>query len=437
VEWQLALLLIFGSLFILLALGMPVVVVFMLLNVMGALVFWGGEAGLEQLILSLRYSVTRFVLMPLPLFILMGELIFQSGLAPLVIDAVDKWLVRLPGRLGLLAVAAGTVFSTLTGASLGSCAMLGSTLVPEMERRGYKKQMTLGPVLGSGGLAVMIPPSGLAVFLGAIAQVSVGKLLIAIIVPGLTMAVLYATYIVIRCQLQPSLAPPYDVPPTPVIGKIVPTAKYILPVGFIIFLVVGVIFLGVATPTEAAATGALGSFILCAFYRKLNWQVVKKSFIVTTRITGMIFFIIAGAIAFSQTLALSGASQGVIQFVQGLPLAPIIIIIAMQVIVMILGMFVDVGAIIMITIPLFMPIVLSLGFDPVWFAVIFLLNLEMALVSPPFGMDLFVMKGVAPPDTTMADIYRASLPFLGCDVTVMALMIGFPAIALWLPGLMS
>ncbi len=435
-EWQLALLLIFGSLLILMASGMPVAFTFMFVNVMGALVFWGGGAGLGQLILSLRQSITTFTLMPLPLFILMGEVVFHSGLAPLVIDAVDKWLGRLPGRLGLLAVGAGAIFATLTGTGMGSAAMLGSTLVPEMERRGYKKSMTVGPVLGSGGLAIMIPPSSLAVFLGAIGQISIGNILIAIIFPGLVMAVLYATYIIVRCRLQPSLAPAYDLPPTPILDRIMPTVKYILPVGFIIFLVIGVIFLGVATPTEAAATGALGTYLLAAFYGKLNWEVVKKSLMATLRITGMIFIIIAGAMAFSQNLAITGASRGVIEFALGLPLAPIVIIIAMQVIVLIMGMFMDEGAIIMITIPLFMPVVLSLGFSPVWFAVIFLLNLEMAGTSPPYGLTLFVMKGVAPPDTTMGDLYRGALPFLGCDVIAMALIIVFPALALWLPGLM-
>ncbi len=435
-EWWIALLLILGSLIVLMAAGVPTFLCFMLVNLVGVFLLWGGVTGLHQLILSLRDSITRFSLLPLPLFVLMGEVIFRSGIAPKMMDALDKWLGRLPGRLGLEAVAGGTVLSTLTGASMGTIAILGSTLVPEMEKRGYKKPMSLGPILGSSGLAIMIPPSGLAVLLGAIGEISIGGILIAIIIPGLLMAVLYATYITVRCWLQPSIAPAYDVPPIPLLEKLVATARYILPIGFIIFMVIGLIILGVATPTEAAATGALSCFMLAAAYGKLNWEVVKKSVIGALEITAMMLMIIMGAIAFSQILAFSGASRGLIEFATGLPLAPILIFIAMQIVVMMMGMFMDVGSIIMITIPLYMPVIYALGFDPVWFAAIMLLNIEMGTTSPPFGLSLFVMKGVAPPDTTMGDVYRAALPFLFCDLIAMALMIAFPIVVLWLPGLM-
>jgi tripartite ATP-independent transporter DctM subunit len=226
------------------------------------------------------------------------------------------------------------------------------------------------------------------------------------------------------------------VPPIPLLEKLVSTARYILPVGLIVFLVVGVILLGMATPTEAAATGALGTFILAALYRRLNWEVVKRSLSGAIGMTGMILIIIAGARAYGQIVAYSGAPSGLVQFVTSLPLAPILILIGMQVILLILGMFMSIVAIMMITLPLFMPIVTTLGFDPVWFAVIFLLNIEMATTSPPFGLSLFVMKGVAPADTTIGDCYRAALPFLYCDLIAMALIIAFPAIALWLPALM-
>jgi tripartite ATP-independent transporter DctM subunit len=319
---------------------------------------------------------------------------------------------------------------------MASVAMLGSVLVPEMEKRHYKKSMSLGPILGSGGLAIMIPPSGLAVLLGALGEFSIGKLLIAIIIPGLLMAVLYATYIILRCKLQPSLAPVYEVPPIPILEKIVATGKYILPLGVIVFLVVGVIILGIATPTEAAATGALGTFILAAAYRRLNWEVVKKSVGSTFEITVMMFIIIAGATAFSQILAYSGASRGLAEFAVGLPLAPILIIIAMMIVLLILGSFMHVVAIMMVTLPTFIPVVYALGFNPVWFGVIYLLNIEMAVTSPPFGLSLFVMKSVATRDTTIRDVYLAALPFLACDLVAMAFIIAFPTIALWLPSLM-
>ena len=435
-EWQLALIVIFGCLLVLMATGMPVAFAFMIINVAGVAILWGVTPGLRQLTLSFFDSLSSFLLVPVPLFILMGEVMFCSGMAPLLIETVDKWLGRLPGRLGLLAVGGGTLFATLSGASMASTAVLGSVLVPEMERRGYKKPMSLGPILGSGGLAIMIPPSNLAVLLGAVGEISVGRILIAIIIPGLLMAALYATYIIMRCRLQPSVAPAYEVVSPPLSERLIDTARYVLPLGFIVFLVVGLIFLGVATPSEAAATGALGTFILAAFYRKLNWDLVKKSASSTLQVTVMMFMIIAGATAFSHVIAYSGASQGLIEFAMALPLPPILIVAAMLAVSIFLGMFINLLAIIMLTIPLFVPLVMALGFDPVWFAVIFLLTLEMGATSPPFGLSLFVMKGVAPPGTTMGDIYRAAIPFLGCDLVVLVLLLAAPTIALWLPNLM-
>jgi len=436
VEWPFILLIIFGTLLILMATGMPIAFCFMLINVVGVYMFFGGTAGLEQLILSIYSSLATFVLLPVPLFILMGEVTFQSGLGTNIIDIVDKWLGRLPGRISLLAVGSGSLLSALTGASIASTSLLGSVLVPEMEKRNYKKAMSLGPILGSGGLAIMIPPSSLAVLLGAIGEISVGKILVAIVVPGLVMAALYAIYIIARCWLQPSIAPAYETPPVPLSEKIIATVKYVLPIGFIFFLVVGVIFIGVATPSEAASTGTLGVFIVAFLYRRLNWEVVKKSIAGTLRISGMILLIIAGAKAFSQILSFTGASRGLVELATSLPVAPVFIVIIMQVIILFLGGFMEVVAIMMITLPVFVPTILVLGFNPVWFAVLVLLNIEMAMTTPPFGINLFVMKGVAPRDTTMGDIYRAALPFLGCDLIAMALTIAFPAIALWLPGLM-
>ena len=436
VEWQLTLLLLFGSLIILMITGMPIAFCFMFTNVVGVFLFFGGTAGLEQLVLSLYSSLATFVLLPVLLFILMGELTFQSGLARNIIDVVDKWLGRLPGRLALLAVGAGALLSALTGASMASTSMLGSVLTPEMEKRNYQKPMSLGPILGSGGLAIMIPPSSLAVLLGAIGEISIGKILVAIVIPGILMAGLYIAYIISRCYFQPSIAPTYDRPPVPLSEKIIDTAKYVLPIGFIFFLVVGVIFIGVATPSEAAASGTIGVFIVMILYRCLNWQVLKKSVSGTLKISGMVLLIIAGAQAFSQILSFTGASHGLAEVATSLPVAPIFIVITMQIIILIMGGFMEVVSIMMITLPIFVPTILALGFDPIWFATLVLLNIEMAMITPPFGLCLFVMKGVAPPGTTMGDIYRAALPFIGCNLIAMALIIAFPAIALWVPGLM-
>lgn len=353
-----------------------------------------------------------------------------------MLDAFDKWLGRLPGRLGLVAVGAGTLFGALTGTGMATAAMLGTTLVPEMEKRGYKKSMSLGPILGSAGLAVMIPPSGMAVILAALADVSLGRLLIAIIVPGLLMALFYAAYTVIRCWLQPSLAPVYDVGHIPLFEKIRETAKYILPFGIVIFLVTGVIFLGIATPTEAAATGALGAVILVAFYGRLSWSVIQRSLTSTVRTTAMVLLILMSAAVFSQILAYSQATKDMIRFMLSFTLPPIMLIIAMQALAIAMGTVMSTVAILMITLPIFMPIVQTLGFNTVWFSVLLLLNMEMGAVSPPFGLTLFVMKGVSSADTTIGDIYRSVIPYLICDLMVMALILIFPAVALMLPNMM-
>ena len=436
-EWQFVLILIISILFILMLSGMPIGFCFLLICVGGMYIYFGGSIGLEQLIISIYTTTNSFILLPIPLFILMGEVMFHSGIAPVLIKVVDKWLGRLPGRLGLLAVGAGTLFSTLTGTSMASVAMLGSVLAPEMEKQGYKKPMSLGPILGSGGIAMMIPPSSLAVLLGAIAEVSIGKILIAIIIPGLVMAVFYAAYIIIRCWAQPSIAPSYEIEDVTISEKIRDLVKYVLPQGLVIFLVIGVIFLGVATPSEAAATGSVGTIALAFLYKRMNWDVFKKSIIGTLSVSGMIFLIIAGATAFSQILAFSGATNGLSDIVMNLQLPPPVIILIMMGIVLFLGSFMDVVAIMMITLPIFIPVVKSLEYNTVWFCVLFLLNLEMAMTTPPFGMSLFVMKGVAPEDTKMMDIYTAGLPFLGLDLIVLILIIFFPPLALWLPTFMQ
>lgn len=435
-EWWLILSLMLGGLIVLMLVGIPVAFAFLLMNSVCAYLLWGGAGGLDGVIRGLFDSITVFSLLPLPLFILMGEVMYNSGMVLKLIDALDKLLGKMPGRLGLLALGGGTLMATLTGASMGSTAMLGSTLVPEMEKRGYKKPMSLGPILGSGGLAIMIPPSALAVLFGAVGEMSIAKLLVAIILPGILMAILYAAYIIIRCWLQPDIAPPYDVPACTTQEKLLALAKYVLPLGVVIFLVVGVIFLGIATPTEAAATGCLGTFVLAAAYGALSWDMTKKSFRSSFKITIMMLIIIASASVFSQILAFTGATAGLINLTINLPLSPLLIIVAIMFVLILLGMFMGVVPIMMITVPILMPVVTELGFDPLWFAVIFLLNMEMSTTSPPFGLSLFVMKSVAPPDTTMASIYRAALPFLYLDVLAMALIIAFPALALWLPSTM-
>src|SRR5512143_1520218 len=224
-DWQTWLVIIFGILVVLMCTGMPIALCFFVINVIGMYFLFGGIVGLQNLTNSLYTSLNSFILLPIPLFILMGEVMFQSKIAPILIEVVGKWMGRLPGRLALLAVASGTLFSTLTGTSLASVAMLGSTLVPEMEAQGYKKPMSMGPIMGSGGLAMLIPPSALAVLCGAIGEISISRILIGIIIPGLVVAAIMAVYIICRCTLQPDLAPMYDVEKTPLSEKVLDTVK--------------------------------------------------------------------------------------------------------------------------------------------------------------------------------------------------------------------
>ena len=436
-EWWTYMLLFFGGLTVLLLTGLPVAFAFMLINVIGVYVFWGGSIGLQQLILSIDSSISTFVLVPVPMFILMGSVMFHSGIAYRMIDVLDEWLGRIAGRLALLSVAAGALFATLTGVAMGSVAMLGSTLAPDMQKRGYSKSMSLGPILASGSLAIMIPPTALGVILASLARIPVGKLLVGIILPGLLLAVVYAAYIIVRCTLQPSLAPAYDVSPTPLGRRVRNTLRYVAPLISVIFIVIGTIFFGIATPTEAAGVGALLCFLLAAAYGKLTWAVTKKAVGSAVSISVMVLIILTGSAAFSQILAFAGVTGSLTKLGVGLPVHPIVILILMQIVLVFLGMFIEQTSILLVTIPIYMPIVSALGWDPVWFGAIMLLNLELATISPPFGMSLFVMKGIASPDTTMGDIYRAALPFVGLNLLVMAIMILYPALVLWLPSFMK
>jgi len=313
--------------------------------------------------------------------------------------------------------------------------MLGSLLIPEMKRRGYKEIMTIGPIIGSGALAMLIPPSILAVILATLIEVSVGKMLIAGILPGLLLASFYALYIIFRCRLQPEIAPPYEIPPIPLSKKLRETLLYVFPLGLVIFLVVGIIFLGMATPSEAASMGAVGSILLSLLYRGMNWEVFKKCLFGTIKMTTFMFIIIMASMVFSQILAFSGASSGLIQAVVKLKLPPLLVLISMQVTLLFLGCFMDNLSIAVIAVPIYMPVLRALGFNPLWVAAMTLINMDMGNLTPPFGLQLFVMKGLQP-TTPMAVIIRSTLPFVLCEaLTLIAIMI-FPDIALYLPNLM-
>jgi tripartite ATP-independent transporter DctM subunit len=436
-EWWLLLSLMIFGILALMFIRVPVAFAFLAVNIGAYIVLLGGGRGLEQLIRNVDNALTTFALTPIPFFILMGEIAFHSGTAPKMIEALDNWFGRIPARLSLLSVGGGTSLATLTGSSISSIAVLGSTLLPDMERRGYKRPLSMGPIMGSGGLAVLIPPSALGVLLASLSQISVGQFLIAIVVPGILTAVLLALYVIARSVVNPELAPKYEPGSVSLAEKLKLTAQYILPLGIIVFLVIGLIILGVATPTEAAAMGVVGSLILAALDGELNRRTITKALRETLKITTMILFLVAGSAAFSQILAFTGAANQLVRFVSGLDASTLIILIAMQLIVLVMGTFMEPVSIMLITLPIFVPIAQALGFDMLWFATLLLVNIEVGMITPPFGLGLFAMKATAPEDTTMAQVYSAAIPICLLYIAVMALLIAVPGLVTWLPNVMA
>ena len=367
------------------------------------------------------------------MFILMGELMFHSNLATDTLDVLDRWLHRLPGRLSILAATSGTIFAATSGATMANTAMLGTVLLPEMRKRGYSTFMSVGPIIGVGGLAMLIPPSALGVLFASIAEISVGDVLLAGVIPGLILGGMFCAFIIIYALWKPSSAPSFRTEVTPLLTKFYLTAKYLLPVAFIIFMVLGLIILGVATPTEAAATGVAATFLVNIFYGRVNWKMLKASLKGSLEVTVMVFIIIAASKTFSSLLAFTNATDGLVDLIKGVAVHPLFILLFMQVIVAFMGCLMDPLSIMMITLPVFMPISAGLGFDPIWFAVLMLINLEMGQMTPPFGMLIFVMQGVAPRDVRYEQIVWATVPYMLFDIIIMAMLIKWPLIALWLP----
>src|SRR6056297_2297219 len=434
-EWFEALALLLGTIIVLMAVGMPVALAFLAANIAGAWIFMGGERGVVQLLNNGWGALTTFALVPIPLFLLMGEIFFHTGLGNRMFNAIDRLLGRVPGRLSYVTVLGGTGFSTLSGSSMGSTALLGSLMVPEMNRRGYKTHMSVGPILGTGGLAIIIPPSALAVLLATLAKIDVGALLIAGVIPGLVLAGLYVATIYVQTRIDPEAAPAYDVEPLSALEKTGLLMRDVVPMIGLMVVIVIMMINGVVTPSEAAAFGALGVLILAAVYRCLTWESIRKSVEGALKVTLMAYLIVFGSATFSQLLAFSGASRGLIGWATGFDLAPLMMLLVMFAVLLLLGMFMEQISIMLLTVPIFFPLANSLGFDLVWFGLIMLLALEISFTTPPFGLLLFVMKGVAPKDTAMRDIYLSAIPFILCSLALVALLVLFPPLATWLPGL--
>jgi tripartite ATP-independent transporter DctM subunit len=352
-----------------------------------------------------------------------------------VIDGFDMLIGRVPGRLCHVTIGAGTAFGALSGSAIAGTAMLGASLVPEMMRRGYSKQMAMGPILGAGGLSILIPPSALAVLLGSLASIDIGRLLIAGIVPALVLAVMYIAVILIQVKLDPSGAPPYDIARVPLRTKLAAALVNIAPMGLVIFSVCGLIIMGVATPTESAAFGVLSVLFLALAFRCLSWRALQKALASTMRVSVMLLTIILGSLTFSQVLAFSGASSGLVTWTLGFDLPPVAILGLMLAVVVFLGLFIDEVSQIMLTIPIYMPIVTALAFDPVWFGTLMMICMVIGALSPPFGLQLFVMMGVGPKGTTLGEVSWAAAPYMASQVVLVLLIIAFPSIATFLSDL--
>jgi tripartite ATP-independent transporter DctM subunit len=382
-------------------------------------------------------SVASFSLTPIPLFILMGEVLFHTGLAVKVIDGIERLIRQVPGRLAVIAVVAGTVFSAISGSTIATTAMLGSLMLPVMLARGYHPAMATGPIMAIGAVDMLIPPSALTVLLGSLSGISISKLLIGGVMPGLILSALFVAYIVVRVKLDPKLAPPSELVEYSGWEKLRPLFQYVLPLVSIFVIVVASMSAGWATPTESAAIGALATVTLALVYRALTFANMLKALRGAVAVSGMILFIIVGATTFAQILSFSGASSGLVRFITDQGLAPMVVIAAMMLFLIFLGIFVDQVSMMLITLPIFMPVVQALQIDLVWFGVMFLICMQLGLLLPPHGLLLMTMKGVAPPEVKMVHIFQGVVPYVALSIAVLALVFFVPAVAVWLPKLLG
>ena len=434
--WWQGLLLLFGILTVLLLVGLPAGIAFLAINLVGALVFLGGEAGLMQTVRNGVASITNFSLTPIPFFILMGEVLFHTGLAMKAIDGFDRAIRGVPARLSVVAIVAGTVFSAISGSTIATTALLGSLLLPEMLRRGYHPRMAMGPIMAIGGVDMLIPPSAITVLLGSLAGISISGLLIAGVVPGLLLAVMFLGWITLSAWRNPALAPNFARDEVEGWARWGPLVVNVTPLVLIFVLVIAAMSAGWATPTESAALGALATVIVSVLYRSLSVRALAQSLMGTAAISGVILFIIIGATTFSQILSFSGATNGLVALVREGGLPPWGVLAGMVMILLILGCFIDQVSMMLITLPFFMPLVQFYGWDPLWWGVLYLICMQLGLLTPPFGMLLFTMRSVAPASIPTSEIFAAVTPYVLMGMLMVALVWLLPPVATWLPSLL-
>lgn len=436
-EWIFALIVMFGGIIALMAIGMPIAFAFISVNMVGAILFLGNDLGIMQMIRNMRPAVAQYALVPIPLFVLMGEIMLRSGMASRSINAIDRLIARVPGRLSIVAVLGGTSFAALSGSSVANAAVVGRTLLPEMRERGYHPTISIGPVAAVGGIAVLIPPSALAVLLGSLAQISINDLLITGIIPGVLMILCFLGYIAFRAWRDPSLAPVYEMEELSWRERLMPVVKDVLPLFLIFFAVVGSMLTGIATPTESAAIGVMASVIAGLCYRCVTVKNLTEAVVETSRFSGMLMLIICCSATFSQVLSFTGATHVLTEWVVGDGNVSVLgIVTLMLILLLILGCFMESTSIMMLTLPIFLPILHTMGIDKLWFGILMMMALEIGLVTPPFGMLLFVVQGVLRGQVPITQIYKAVTPFILLEIAVLVLILLFPGLITWVPELL-
>ena len=426
---ELVTILLFSGLIFLLAMGVPVAFALGGISVVFAFIL-GGPNALYIVATTTYREITDPNLITIPLFLLMGNFLFHSGISDRLFQALSYWLSGLRGGLAIVSVGVCVALAMCGGFGPGILTM-GLIAVPAMLKRSYDKSLALGSVMAGGVLGEIIPPSIIMIIFAYIARISIGRLFFGGAIPGLITACLYILYITIRCHFQPHLAPREAVEVTWRI-RWAALKDIVLPV-LLVVLVLGSIFLGIATPTEASGVGAMGALLICFIYGRFTWKVLSDSCLETLKISGMALWILIGATLFGVFYTSAGAQSLVMEIVKGLQVNRWLILGAMQLILLISGMFMDDYAVVTICAPIFVPIAKFLGFDPIWFSILFILNMQVAYLTPPFGWALILLKGVAPPEIRTRDIWRSVPPFVGIQLMVLIIAMVFPQVALWLP----
>ncbi len=428
--------LLFGSLLLCLILGMPIVFSFGGLSILFMLWQWGPQA-LYIVATTLFSTWTDYILITVPLFVLMGAFLERSGMADDLYEAMYKWMGPIRGGLAMGTVAICAVFGAMSGISAIGTLTMGLVALPSMLRRKYDKIIAIGCISAGGTLAIVIPPSVPMIIYASLTGESVGLLFMGGLIPGILLACLFMVYIGVRCYLNPELGP--AVPQEERMFTWEQRAASLRPVilaGALITAVLVLMYMGVTTASEAAGVGAFGALLLLFAYRRFNKKTLNSSLVVTLRLTGMVMWILLGAKCFSHVYTALGAAEFVREAIAGLGLNRWIIMVGMQLVLLFLGCFMDPAGIMTICVPVFVPIIKDLGFNSIWFGVLFTINMEMGYITPPFGFNLFYMRSLVPKGITMDDIYRSIIPYVILEAIGLTICMIFPQLVLWLPNKM-